>query len=336
MFLATGDLHWLRMAERMAERFTGYQGEDGGYYAHGGKQHYTCVIYPAKSLMDLASALTAHAAGTDDIAEKNHCGQVAEKIMDSVSRAMEDLYRRGEDVGTEGTPTYEDGAISCAALQLAQYAVISGEKRFSNMAERLMHGHRCLEWRGGDAVTHGATIRFWESYWAMGWHNFFNTPHGWSAWTAHAWHNIYLATGNLKYMHQFLNTLNACLHLVDIDRGKVYFCYTPEPVVCNNRNHLLAGELMVNMEDASPMGEGGRETHEIVKLISDTVLYNAYIYRESGGWHGVNVREEDGRFVPSSSTISRLYVNTGGASEPGPALSCPDWAGVEIVRHPVA
>jgi hypothetical protein len=128
--------------------------------------------------MDLADCLTSVGRTTDAAALQPH-----------IDACLRDLLSRGDNVGTEGEATYEDGAIACTALQLAQYA---GHARRAEAHERephtagaadaaptsaeyvtaaldLANGHRCLEYRSLDARCNGASMRFWESYWGIGW-----------------------------------------------------------------------------------------------------------------------------------------------------------------------
>lgn len=68
--------------------------------------HYTCVIYPAKSLIELADELVRN-------------GEDGSKYSDSARRAVENLRAIKTNIGTEGEHTFEDGMITCEALQLA-------------------------------------------------------------------------------------------------------------------------------------------------------------------------------------------------------------------------
>ncbi|MFZ2654213.1 MAG: hypothetical protein WAX69_04810 [Victivallales bacterium] len=333
-WLATGEEIWLDKAERLARHLLVSQKEDGGFYAHSGRQHYTCVYYIAKSLLDLDIAERLAASGMSEEMGKKRM-TFAGELRNSVAMAMEDLYRRGADVGTEGAPCYEDGAISCSALQLAFWSVVSGDRKHAVRAEEIMEGHRCLEWRGAQAVTNGATIRFWESFWAIGWHNCLNTPHGWSAWTGYAWYYLYLSTGRILYLDRFINNLASCLHLLNTREGDVFFCYSPECHVFDDKGGEHHGECLLSSTMPGVFEEGGSETHEIVKLILDTVMFNGYIYHDGKTWRGLNVRmEQDGdviRIYPGSARIRRIFLNAA-CRTPGRELDLSGFSG-ELVEH---
>jgi hypothetical protein len=317
MYLGCNDKYWLEMAEKTAVRFLETQADDGAYRTRDEGNHYTCVYYPAKSLMDLAIVERQVATACNDLGERARHSELATRLLDSAGMAMDDLLRRGVDVGTEGAPTYEDGAISCASLQMTLWSLMTGDRRFADMGQEMMQGHRCVEWRGADARTHGATIRFWESFWAIGMANFLNTPHGWSAWTAYAWYYLYLATGDVTHYHRFHNTLMTCLSLIDIAIGGVHFCYTPESTVYDGAGRALAGESTFHLVRPNEGGQGGGESHEVIKLVMDTVLSTAFLLYGEAGWEGLNVaiKNESGktRVQPASPRISRLYVNYAGA-----------------------
>ncbi len=311
---------WLQKAMNLAEVLFKCQGNDGGFYAHGGSQHYTCVIYIAKSLLDLAETLVSAATTASTQTQANRYIDFSKRLQISVSHALDDLLSRGEDIGTEGAPCYEDGAIACAALQLAQWSMKTGDPRYARLSEKLMQGHACLEWKSPQAVANGATIRFWESFWAVGWNNCLNTPHGWSAWTGLAWHNLYLATGNPDYLDRFISNLCACLHLVNTRQGDLFFCYSPQMNVLNASNRMIVGESFLPFAQPGEMEEGGSETHEVIKLLTETVLSNAYLYWRDGRWQAFNISllsSEDGRLKPYSDgqSIKNIYLNTAGIEQ---------------------
>merc|ERR1711933_435327 len=105
-----------------------------------GDVFYTSVYYPAKSLMDLIDCLTAAGRSKE-----------ASALQARVAACLDDLLKRGDNISTEGESTYEDGAIACTALQLAQYSrhhsSTPSDNQFVAAACSIAEGHRCLEYR---------------------------------------------------------------------------------------------------------------------------------------------------------------------------------------------
>jgi hypothetical protein len=186
-----------------AERFLDYaidlahvllrhQGDGGGLF--DGTNFYTSVYYPAKSLCDLADCLAATPGRASDAAS----------LQPHIAACLRDLLKRGDNIGTEGQTTYEDGAIACTALQLARFArqnaTSADAPKFIAAAKQIAEGHRCLEYRSLDSLCNGASMRFWESFYGIGWSNCLNTPHGWSSWTGAQHYELYLATKDTYYL----------------------------------------------------------------------------------------------------------------------------------------
>ena len=116
------------------------QSADGAY--RRGKTHYTSVIYPAKSIMELLMA-EKKLARKGNIWEKRY-----ERHMDSVRKAIDQLMRGPGAIDTEGEMTYEDGMISCSALQIAAFGLLeendANREKYIAMAKQYLMGHRCL------------------------------------------------------------------------------------------------------------------------------------------------------------------------------------------------
>ena len=74
----TENIKYLNSADILASQLMELQGADGAFYSHG--THYTCVIYPAKSMLELA--LAERQAGLNDRFEIHYS---------SSKRAVEDL-----------------------------------------------------------------------------------------------------------------------------------------------------------------------------------------------------------------------------------------------------
>ncbi len=290
---------WLERGETLVRDLLARQGIDGGLYAHNGRQHYSSVIYPLRSMHEFAQALA-------------HEDQLKNEIELCVERGMADLFRRQEDIGTEGAPCYEDGAIACTSLQLAYWAFTKQKSEYAQAAKKIIAGHECLEWFSPNSKTNGATVRFWETFWAIGWHNTLSTPHGWSAWTGEAYYFIYLATGDTDYLRKFLNNLSACLSLIDVRMSSVYFCFTPESYVYDTASKQWSGERYLDMALTDTIEEGGRETYEIIKLLTDFMLDKAYLYVEDNQIKAINaeiqIHNNDIEVMPGKN-IKTIYRN---------------------------
>ncbi len=126
----------------------------------------------------------------------------------------------------------------------------------------------------------------------------------------------------------------ACLNLIDIQSGRVYFCYTPEPVIYDNSHRQVAGETHLQIAGPGSGFEAGCETHEVTKLLVDTVLYNAYLFCDNGHCKGLNIEcVEEGDCVsvrPLSKLLSSLFINN---SCLGYSLNLDAWAGKTVIWH---
>lgn len=218
------DNNYLDLACVMAERIIDSQAPTGEYLAHG-KHHYTCVIYPAKSMLELCDLLL----GMPNYESRR------KRYFDSAKRAIADLNIRLDNIGTEGQETFEDGMITCSALQLAFIALKDEtiKDEFLNSAQILIKKHACLEQRKvPDTRMRGCTLRFWESMYDVLIHdNMINSPHGWTSWKTYATFYLYLLTGNVEYLKDTMDTLCACLQCFDIDNEKLYWAYIVDPVL---------------------------------------------------------------------------------------------------------
>jgi hypothetical protein len=120
---ATHDINDLENAAALVDFLLTKQHPDGAYYS--GKQHYTSVIYIAKSIMEvMAEEKKLADAGNTKWKEKY------DPHFASVKAAINDLNKRKFNVGTEGDATFEDGMISCTAAQLAMYALLEPDTQF--------------------------------------------------------------------------------------------------------------------------------------------------------------------------------------------------------------
>lgn len=218
-------LEYLRKASRFAEILLRAQDESGAY--RNGKTHYTCVIYIAKSMLELACA------------EKN-CGdpeleRMSEIHYASAKRAVDELVRNLDNIQTEGQMTLEDGMISCSALQIGAFALTLPEEErepYIRAAEYMLRVHTCLEQRLiPDARCNGASLRYWEAqYDVMLRVNLLNSPHGWTGWTGYAHYYLYMLTGKREYLVNLMNLIGSCMQLIGED-GELRWAYSCQPYV---------------------------------------------------------------------------------------------------------
>ena len=99
------NLKYLKYAGGFAEYIMSVQDEKGVYRRE--HIHYTCVIYIAKSMLELAMA-------------EKHCGDKSISALylihyESVKKAIDELTDSLDNIETEGESTLEDGMISCSA-----------------------------------------------------------------------------------------------------------------------------------------------------------------------------------------------------------------------------
>lgn len=226
---ATRIKRYLTVAKNLADCVVDSQGSDGAYYCRG--VHYTCVIYPAKSLIELADELVRN-------------GEDGSKYSDSARRAAENLRALKTNIGTEGEHTFEDGMITCEALQLALIGlkVPAERKSYVAAAEEVLAQHRCLELSNiPDCRSRGATLRHWEAHYdVLTSRNMTTAPHGWTSWKTYAEYYLYLATNDAKYLREAFDTLGACLQTTDIRTGEVRWAFVIDP--CVDANVFERGE----------------------------------------------------------------------------------------------
>lgn len=218
----------IQKAIRLAGNLMQAQSPDGPYRA--GRTHYTSVIYPAKSMMELLDVLETSGLKSEHLA-------AYEKIAASVKLAIDELERNRTNVQTEGEMTFEDGMISCTALQLAAFALRQTDaqqrERYSAAAIDILTQHECLQQLViPDARMRSGTHRFWEAqYDVMIGNNFLNSPHGWSSWATYANYYAYLLTGKAKYLIRTFNGLDAAMQSIGQATGKLRWAFMVNPYV---------------------------------------------------------------------------------------------------------
>ena len=217
----TGDMKYMERANNNAEVLLKCQHADGSYRSHN--IHYTCVIYPAKSMLMLA--IKEREIGLLD-RSKIH--------WDSARRAIYDLHKNKDNIGTEGQMTFEDGMISCEVLQLAFLAYNESKNRegLTSVAEEIFEKHKCLQQTIiPDCRTFGATLRFWEARYDINFrYNMLNTPHGWTSWKNCACYYLYMLTGKFEYLKLTMDTMGACMQVID-EQGVLNWAFVADPCI---------------------------------------------------------------------------------------------------------
>ena len=216
---------YLEKASRFAEFIMGKQTEDGAY--RNGNTHYTCVIYIAKSMLELVFA--ERNSGNAELIEKSRIHYASAK------RAVDELVRNRDNIATEGEITLEDGMIACSGLQIALFALTLPEEErapYVEAAEYMMKIHSCLEQQLiPDCRCNGASLRYWESqYDVMIRVNMLNSPHGWTSFTAYGKYYLYLLTGKREYLVSLENVIGSCMQLID-GAGELRWSFCSQPYI---------------------------------------------------------------------------------------------------------
>lgn len=310
-----------------------YQKEDGAFVLPSGIV-YTSVIYIAKSLMELATA--EKAAGWLEDAERHFA---------SAGRAVDQLVVANGNFETEGEMTFEDGMLSCSALQIGLWALMQQDKEvrehYTDAMLKILKSHDCLtQLTIPDARRRGGTMRYWEAqYDVLMLPNMFNSPHGWSAWRGYAAYYAYLLTGDEKWLEQAYNAAGAFSRLIDIESGSLYWAYVvdprvsalqatvpdkdltfddisfgnPHPALYEARRRDAGGRYIEMVSDWQTVNTQDNDVHEIFKFIAETFLTNAFIIeKEDGSLRCFNCRAErtaDGTIsvIPDESQIGNLH-----------------------------
>ena len=248
VYTATGNEAAMDLATRLADWLILSQGADGSYRAdHGRGVHYTSVTYIAKYMLELALV-------EKEMVKKSDAWRARyERHYASAKAAIDDLERRKDNIGTEGEHTFEDGMISCTALQLGMFALLqedpAAREKYTAAARSVLDKHRCLEQLAvPDARMRGATLRFWEAqYDVLIRRNMLNSPHGWTSWKTYATWYLYLLSGEEAYLRNTMDTLGACMQVVDLSTSSLRWGFVPDP-------YLPGGSSPRTRRDQDPAG----------------------------------------------------------------------------------
>ena len=333
----TNDMEYLNKANDLAESLMNFQEADGSYRNRG--THYTCVIYPAKSMLELA--LVEKTAGLTDRYDTH---------FNSAYSAIKNLEELLDNIGTEGQMTFEDGMISCESLQLGYLALLlpDGEEKnnLTIAAETVLKKHRCLEQQFlPDCRVRGCTARFWEARYDLNFFsNMINAPHGWTSWKNYATYYLYLLTGKLEYLKDTMDTLGACMQCVDSD-GNLNWGYVVDPCIVGQNlkkgsqkgniktEETVVGEcylpmishwwrqesgtlIMQYLEpwnkpeewDKNYGGSCDNDVHEHFKCLMETVFGKAFIHETENGFVTYNCYEKNEQFICEDNYLSEWII----------------------------
>ena len=315
-YAAYRDVEDLKKAARLADwLIKTWQREDGAYVNHN--TVYTSVVYVAKNILELA--LMEEELGKQDPVWK----EAADRHYASAKRAIDQLVSAQGDFETEGELTFEDGMVSCSALQIGMLGLMQADKssreRYTKAMLQILNSHDCLtQLRVPDARRRGGTMRYWEAqYDVQMLPNMFNSPHGWSGWRAYATYYAYLLTGDEQWLLQSYNAMGAFSNLIDYKTGNLRWAFVVDPYLevrqtCSADTHVtpdslsfgnphprlydtrrfVIGEQYVNMiSDWQGVNTQDNDVHEVFKFLSEAMLTNAFVVeRADGSVVGYNCR----------------------------------------------
>ncbi len=313
---AYGDVEDLKKASRLADWLMNtWQRKDGAYVNHN--TVYTSVIYVAKSMLELT--LVERELGKTESVWK----EAADRHYASAKRAIDQLVASQGDFETEGELTFEDGMVSCSALQIGMLALMQQDEKerkyYTDAMLQILNSHDCLtQLRVPDARRRGGTMRYWEAqYDVQMLPNMFNSPHGWSGWRAYATYYAYLLTGEERWLKETFNAMGAFSNLIDFRTGDLRWAFVVDPYLkvkqaCSADTHVMEdslsfgnphpelydtrefviGEQYVNMiSDWQTVNTQDNDVHELFKCIGETMLTNAFVVeRPDGEVIGYNCR----------------------------------------------
>ena len=298
----------IRKASRLADwLIKTWQRKDGAYVNHN--TVYTSVIYVAKNILELA--LAEYQLGKENAGWK----QAADRHYASAKRAIDQLTASQGNFETEGELTFEDGMVSCSALQIGMLGLMqkdtAARAHYTKAMLDILESHNCLtQLRVPDARRRGGTMRYWEAqYDVQMLPNMFNSPHGWSGWRAYATYYAYLLTGEAHWLQETYNAMGAFSHLIDYRTGELRWAFVVDPYLkvrqtCNADTHVtedslsfgnphpdlydtrnfIFGEQYVNMiSDWQTVNTQDNDVHEVFKFMGEAMLTNAFVIEYPDG-----------------------------------------------------
>lgn len=338
-YQAYGRMEDLELASRLADWLIEHHQDPDGAYMNGDVR-YTSVIYIAKSIMELYAV--ERECGTSD----RRWADCATRHYDSVSRAIDEIVASNGDFETEGEMTFEDGMISCSALQIGMFALLQDDPQrrayYRDAMLEILGSHDCLtQLKVVDGRRRGGTLRFWEAqYDVLMLPGMISSPHGWSAWRAYADYYAYLLTMDERYLRNVFNAAGAFANLIDGKTGRLRWAFVvdpylevrqiaapvegvlfddvttgnPHPDFYGSRSFVIGEQYVDMISSWQPVNSQDNDVHEVFKFMEEAVLTRAYVVeRVDGSLAGYNCRvERKGRrliVVPLEKQISELHLN---------------------------
>lgn len=338
-FQAYGRIEDLRQASALADWLVECNQDAYGAYMNGNVK-YTSVIYVAKSMMELY--VVEKELGMHDAA----WAKAADRHYDSIKRAIDELVASQGDFQTEGEMTFEDGMISCSALQVGCFALLQEDpqqrEHYKTEMLKILETHSCLtQLRVNDARRRGGTMRFWEAqYDVLMVPNMFNSPHGWSAWRAYATYYAYLLTLEEKYLIETFNAAGAFANLIDQKTGRLRWAFVldpylpvrqiaapvegvsfddvttgnPHPDFHGSRSFVIGEQYVDMISSWQPINSQDNDVHEVFKFIEEAVLTKAYVVERADGkivGYNCDVKQKGDRLIvtPAERQMTDLHLN---------------------------
>ena len=331
---ALGNIADLDRARDLADWMISFSQKENGAYMNGSTV-YSSVIYPAKSILELVDAEKRANRKSD-----------ARRHELSAKKAIDQLVASQGDFNTEGEITYEDGMVSCSALQIGLFALRQTDealrKHYTDAMLDILKGHDCLtQLRVPDGRRRGGTMRYWEAQYDV--HilpNMISSPHGWSAWRAYATYYAYLLTGEEHWIRETFDAAASFASLIDHESGKMRWAFvvdpqlqvrqicspdtaftadmpsygTPHPDMYANRRFSIGEQYVDMISDWQTIVSSDNDVHEVFKFIAEAVLDKAYIVERADGTFGcynctVERTGKSLKVVVPESQIRTLYVN---------------------------
>ena len=330
-----GNISDLDRARDLADWMISFSQKANGAYMNGSTV-YSSVIYPAKSILELV-----------DAEKRAHRKSDARRHELSAKKAIDQLVASQGDFNTEGEITYEDGMVSCSALQIGLFALRQTDKalrkHYTDAMLDILKGHNCLtQLRVPDGRRRGGTMRYWEAQYDV--HmlpNMISSPHGWSAWRAYATYYAYLLTGDEHWIRETFDAAASFASLIDHESGKLRWAFvvdpqlqvrqicspdtaftadmpsygTPHPDMYANRSFTIGEQYVDMISDWQTIVSSDNDVHEVFKFIAEAVLDKAYIVERPDGTFGCyncTVERNGSSLIVSvpESQICELYIHS--------------------------
>ena len=329
----------IRRASQLADWLIQFSQAPNGAYMNG-RTIYTSVIYVAKSILELY--LEEKKLGQTDAGWK----AIAERHYLSAKKAIDQLVDSNGNFQTEGEMTFEDGMISCSALQIGMFALLQSNhadrQHYTDAMLRILNSHDCLtQLKVPDARRRGGTLRYWEAqYDVQMLPNMFNSPHGWSGWRCYATYYAYLLTGDPRWMIETYNAIGAFSNLLDGHTGQLRWAFIDDPYLkvrqtCEPDRHytvdslsfgnphpdlyptkeFVIGEQYVNMiSDWQGVNTQDNDVHEVFKCMGEVTVANAFVIENTDGSFmafNCKVRRQGNRLIVTSleKQVDNLHYN---------------------------